>query len=209
MTIKFPSFDRYPQEGHLIGRMVTIYGDMEFDLMNCVASVHDLDMALKVMFKPRGETNRVDIADALARSGYDKVGLGTEFSEVIGNFRFCLSVRNQYAHSQWFDAPSVGLGFVDMEDLANSKTHIGQKNLTVYPVDLPLVTAQANYFGYVQDCLRWLPNAYAAKTGRRRSFVLPKPAKVQQPTRHKPGILPTRPTLAEQPDGSPKEGDQG
>jgi hypothetical protein len=193
MVLHFPAFDRYPTEANLIGRLLAIYGDMEFDLMNCVASVHDLDLALKALFRPRGESARIDVADALARHAYVEAGFETEFSEAIGNFRFCLSVRNQYAHCQWYDSPDIGLGFVDVQKMAESTKHLSLVNLLVCPIDVPLLTQQSDYFGYVQDCLRYLANAYAQHQKRRVTFELSKPARVQQPLRQKPAIRPIRP----------------
>jgi hypothetical protein len=205
MPLIFPIALRHPKTFIAIGHMLTVYGDMETDLTFCVSNVHGLSVAIKALFRPRGETTRVDIADAMAREAYEKVGLGTEFAEAIGNFRFCLRVRNQYAHCNWYDWPDGRFGFVDMQDLAESNKHLMMETLTVYPIDHQLVEAQANYFGYVQESLRYVASAYGKKVGLKPVFELSKPKKVRQPIQHMPGIQPSRPTRVK-PSGTPPEG---
>jgi hypothetical protein len=58
------STNKLRQEREIIGRLLVEYGEMELDLCNCVAmGIDDLDMALKAMFRARGETLRIDIAE--------------------------------------------------------------------------------------------------------------------------------------------------
>jgi hypothetical protein len=52
----------------IIGRLLAGYTNLEVGLMHCVQVVRDdFDAVLKAMFRPRGETSRIDIADALGR----------------------------------------------------------------------------------------------------------------------------------------------
>lgn len=192
MALNFPAFDQCPKEFSLIGKMLAAYGDLEFDLMNCVSIVHNTDLAIKALFRARGETGRVQVADALARQAYAEAGLESEFSEAIGNFRYCLRVRNQYAHCNWFWRSDIGLGFVDLQDLADTNQHLSKQNLEVYPLDYTLLEAQEGYFGYVQECFRYLANANGRKRNMSLNFVLPRPAKVQQPPQKMPAFLPSR-----------------
>ena len=120
------------------------------------------------------------------------MGLETEFSETIANFRYCLSVRNQYAHSHWWDSKSIGLGLYDLEELARSKVHLSQKSLTVYPISLTLLHQQEGYFEHVQRSLRYLANAYARKFGKKISFEIDMPAKIQQPAKHGDAVVPAQ-----------------
>lgn len=205
MPISFPAFDQCPNEFAIIGKLLAAYGDMEFDLMYSVAVVHSIDMAIKTMFRPRGESARVEIADAMAREAYTKRGLETPWSEAIGNFKYCLRVRNQYAHCNWFWRSDTGLGFVDLQEMALAKTHLRMQNLTVYPLDLKLLQEQEEYFAYVQSCLRYLTNAYARKALKPVIFDYPKPAKAQQPIQHRPGIQPSRQNPNEPDETPPSE----
>jgi hypothetical protein len=98
------AFVKYPEEGAIIGHLITAYATLEIDLLNCVvAARNDFDAALKALFRTRGETQRIDVADALGRQLYCQHNLGTAFSMAIGALRHCLKMRNQYAHCNWYD----------------------------------------------------------------------------------------------------------
>ena len=105
----FPVHRTFPREMAVIGRLLLDYGELELDLMNCIQVARDLDLngTLKAMFRVRGETNRVLIADGLGRAPYEKLGLGTEFDLLITTLRNCLAIRNRYAHAYWHD-PNQG-----------------------------------------------------------------------------------------------------
>jgi hypothetical protein len=65
------STNKLRQEREIIGRLLVEYGEMELDLCNCVAmGIDDLDMALKAMFRARGETLRIDISEAIEQKVY-------------------------------------------------------------------------------------------------------------------------------------------
>ena len=68
----FPIHNTFPREMSVIGRLLVHYGELELDLMNWVqvARSFDLNATLKVMFRVRGESNRIDIADGLGRTVY-------------------------------------------------------------------------------------------------------------------------------------------
>jgi hypothetical protein len=192
MSLSFPAYDQCPKEMALIGKMLAAYGDMEFDLTSAVGVVHSTDMAVKALFRPRGESARVEVADAMARAAYEKFGLGTDWGSTVTKFKLCLKIRNQYAHCQWFWRSDIGLGFVAMEDLAKERRSLSLTNLTVYPLDLTLLKTQEKYFAHVQAWLRYLTNRYAKKTGQALIFDYPRPTKATQPILHKPQIQPSR-----------------
>ena len=68
----FPIHNRFPRQMAVIGRLLVDYGELELDLMNCVqvARSFDLNATLKAMFRIRGETNRIEIADGMGRAPY-------------------------------------------------------------------------------------------------------------------------------------------
>src|SRR5262249_34360443 len=73
----------------------------------------DFDATLKAMFRIRGETARINIGDALGHQFYDKLGLGADFEMAVRAMRYCLKIRNQYAHCNWDDDRLSGrLAFV-------------------------------------------------------------------------------------------------
>ena len=152
-----PAFARFPREAEIIGRLLAGYTNIEIGLMNCVQVVRgDFDTVLKAMFRARGETARIDIADAFGRHHYDNAKLGTEFSMSVSAVRYCLRIRNQYAHCVWWDDNSGNLAFANLEDVAKGNTFLKDlTSLPTYHVDLPILTSQEDYFVYVDQLLAW------------------------------------------------------
>ena len=101
-----PAFHRFPNEAAIIGRLLAGYAELEIGLLHCVTVAReedDFDATLKAMFRIRGETARINVGDALGRQVYDKLGLGADFEMAVSAMRYCLKIRNQYAHCNWYD----------------------------------------------------------------------------------------------------------
>ncbi len=125
--------------------------------MNCVqvARGYDLNSTLKSMFRIRGETNRLDIADALGQEPYDRRGLASEFKQTVDAIRYCLRIRNKYAHAYWHD-PNQGteLCYLSLEELAKEEVFIKDlTSLMFYFIDEPLLLQQEAFFGYARDLI--------------------------------------------------------
>src|SRR4051812_11799685 len=104
----------HPNEAAVIGRLLAGYTEKEVDLQICVDAVfNDMDAVFKAMFRTRGETQRIEIADGLARNKFHAIGLGSQFEMAIGAIHLCRRIRNQYSHCHWHATPS-NLGFVDL-----------------------------------------------------------------------------------------------
>ena len=152
------AFLKFTDEATLIGRMLAGYADLEIGLMNCVQVVrNDLDTVLKSMFRTRGETQRIKVADAFGRQYYDGLGIGTQFGMAIGTVRYCLKIRNQYAHCQWWDDNSGRLAFANLEEVAKLNTLV-ENLLELKPnhVDVPLLKKQLAYYEYAEELLTWV-----------------------------------------------------
>src|SRR5882762_8401485 len=94
-----PAFQRFPKEAAIVGRLLAGYADLEIDMMHCVQVVRDdLDSVLKAMFRSRSNMGRIEIADALGRQYYAKLGLEGEFGKAIETVKYCLRIRNKFAH---------------------------------------------------------------------------------------------------------------
>ena len=154
--------------------------------MHCVQIVRDdFDTVLKAMFRARGESARVDIADAFGRHFYDALGLGTEFAMGIAATRHCLKIRNQYSHCAWWDDRSGNLAFANLEDIAKGNTFL--TDLGALPprhVDVPLLTSQEDFFVYVDRMLGWLNYEGRFRTGKLSSNPLLRPTHLQHPRMH-------------------------
>ncbi len=181
-----PEFQRFAEEGVVIGRLLAGYGSLESALSSCVAMARDdLDMVLKAMFRARGETQRIDIADAIGRPSYRTLGMETMFSEAIADMRYCLKVRNQYAHCNWHDDLTGRLCFIDMEEIARPHEIIKDlRGLTFHYLDGMLLRDQESYFIYVGDCLLYLNYEGRKKAGKLSTHALSKPPKVARPPLH-------------------------
>jgi len=149
------AFQDFPAEAALIGRMLAGYADLEIDLMHCAKAVRvDLDLALKTMFRGRGNAQRIDIADALGRQPYDVLGIGAEFEAAMAAVRYCLKIRNLYAHCTWWNDHSGQLAFANLEDLAKEKVAVADLHgLTVHHVTVPHLQQQFAYYEYADNLL--------------------------------------------------------
>jgi hypothetical protein len=179
-------FLTFYQEAAIIGRLLAGYTTLEVGLMNCVQVVRDdFDAVLKAMFRPRGETTRIDIADALGRHFYRDRGLGTEFEMAVGAIRHCVKIRNQYAHCVWYDDKSGRLAFVNLEEIARDNTRLKDlASLTVMYVDDALLNEQEQYFVYTDEILAWTNHEGRFRGGKTRMNPLPKPTSPKPPRLH-------------------------
>ncbi len=183
-----PPFLSFPREGAIIGHLLAGYTTLELDLMNCVQTVRDdLDTCLKVLFRARGETQRIQIGDALGRHYYHGHKLGTEFEMAIGALRHCLKIRNQYAHCVWYDDLSGKLAFVNLEELAEENDLLTDLiSLTRLHVDIQLLVDQEAYFVYAGEMLTWVNLAAQNKAGKMAVQPPEKPKQISPPPLHLP-----------------------
>jgi hypothetical protein len=150
--------------------MLAGYGELEVDLCNCIAMGGvGTDAAVKRMFRPRGERKRIDTAVRIGAPFFDRLGLESDFAKSIVGMRYCLSIRNQYAHCQWYDDYSGKLALVNMEEIAHTAEII--KNyfeLDTRYVDVPLLEQQETYFALVVEAF-----SFVNYEGRKRAGTLP------------------------------------
>jgi hypothetical protein len=177
-----PAFDRYPEEGRLIGLMVTGWGELEFLLAHCVSQItNDADTTFKVMYRARGESNRVALADSLARSTLTSGKYLDFYDRTIVGLKLCLRIRNNYAHSNWLHDRSRGLLFVALEEIAKSNAIIDLTSLLQHPAPLAHLQRQERYFQFIKDCLGWLNFEAQFVAGRIRQNHFPMPSSMRQP----------------------------
>ena len=176
-------FKQFPKEAQIVGHLLAVYSTLEIDLMHCVqVPREDFDTVLKAMFRPRGETSRIDIADAFGRQVYRELELGTEFEMALSAMRNCLKIRNQYAHCVWWDDWSKKLAFANLEDIANSnEKQKGLRDLKPFHVDVPLLESQSNYFEYTDQLLSWVTWEGRVRDKKLEKHIFPKPAQLAPP----------------------------
>jgi hypothetical protein len=152
------AFRAFPEEALIIGRLLTGYTDIEYQLCLCAGmGGEDVARAITDIFSKRGETRRVKIANSLGGAGYAAAGLGSAFDEAIEDMILCLRIRNQFAHCIWHDDHTRRLAFAHMEEIAAPKGPGADPiNLTFSYVDMPLLNHQEAFFFYTKDNLNYL-----------------------------------------------------
>jgi len=149
-------FDRFKQEGDMIGRMVVEYGDLEWDLCLLVSHVmQDLDIAVKTLYRSRAETQRIDMADALVRNRINPK-VKQMYETTLAHMRVCLAIRNRYAHANWVVVGPEKLCYIDIAELANDNNPIDTNNLQLYHLDIRTTKDQARFFNEVMQNMRYL-----------------------------------------------------
>ena len=99
----------------------------------------------------------------MMKASYASAGLASKYNLTIANMDWCRTVRNQYAHCNWYDTPAEGLCFVDLEHTAKLKTKIKSVTAHRHPIDAVLLKRQETYFTYVSDCYLHLDEAYRTR----------------------------------------------
>lgn len=189
MATIMPAFRDFPKEGMIIGCLLAGYGELELILCNCVSEARDdFDTTFKAMFRPRGETQRIDVADALGRHHYREAGLEQPFSEAIGEIRYCLKIRNQYAHCYWTEDFGRSLGLVELEETAKRHGEVYRRELIglAKDIDVPTLEGQEAFFCRTNDCLRFLLHEYRVLAGRMTTNPFSLPKKEPRPPLYKP-----------------------
>jgi len=175
-------FDNYPTEHKLIGDMLLAYGEIEFCLLSCISQAlnDDTNTSTRILFRVRGESSRMEVADAILRPAYRKVGLEGKWSNAFGAAKHSKNIRNQYAHCHWQTMEDrEGLFFINLDTEAASS--IDNLQVTVVPLHLDLVRQQHQYFQYALACLYYLLSAYPPKVGREDKLKFPEPKSIPAP----------------------------
>lgn len=183
MTEVRTAFLKFKDEAVIIGRLLAGYSDIEIALLHCVQWARDdLDTVLKAMYRTRGETQRIDVADAFGRQYYRALKLGTDFEMAIGAARFCLKIRNQYSHCLWYDDLSGNLTFTNFEELAKQHDLVSDfSKLTRCYVNVPLLQSQEDYFSHTENLLRYVNSEGRFLEGKLPNRIRLKPAQLAQP----------------------------
>jgi len=109
------------------------------------------------------------------------------FEMAIGSVRYCLRIRNQYAHSQWWDDNSGQLAFANLEEIAKENTLIENlDSLTARHVDLSVLGNQLSYYEYTDNLLIWVLQEGNIRAGRPAAQGLNCPTQLTQPALHVP-----------------------
>jgi hypothetical protein len=173
-------FRNFPQEREIVGRLLIAYGEIEFALVGCLReALHcSASMSTRILFRVRGEGARIEVADAIARPAYNKIGLGGQWGNAIGAACVCKKIRNQYAHCHWRLLSDGVLRFMDLDAEVGGDGPVTAKAI---PLKLSLLQRQDEYFEYTLDWLYYLGEEYKRRAGRSSSHDLVKPKSMRSP----------------------------
>jgi hypothetical protein len=150
--------------------------------------ISDFDKTAKTMFKHRSETKRIKIAETFGREPYADLDLSDWFDEAIIGMRYCVQVRNQYAHRNFYDDISGTLAFVNLEELAKRGEIVNDLlSLTVMYVTPILLEAQERYFMYVRATIGFLNYEGRVRSGKIKANPFGPHEKLTQPPLFLPG----------------------
>ncbi len=176
MARMMPFFNDFPEEAAVVGRLLTGYGELELELAQCVgAATGDIDAAITTLFKKRGADTRIKTAGNLAETLYDEAGLGDDYRTTVDDMDCCRAIRNQYAHCHWYPRAQDGLGFIDLEDIANNGRPLWPLEAHRHLVDLTFLEKQEEFFCNVRRWFWYLAGEYKVriKTLNRHDWVRP------------------------------------
>lgn len=146
-----PAFVKYPEEAKLLGELVLGYGELDilFSIMAGNALKQKFPL-LHAVNQVRSETARLDVADAMSKQRFKELGIASEYARCEKAMRYCLKVRNQWAHSQWGDMDPFGLAFTrtDGEVFAMPVKRIEWNSIKV-----ELLRKQEAFFEHTRLCL--------------------------------------------------------
>src|SRR5262249_61687044 len=156
-----PGFHQYPKEAAIISRLLGGYGELEYLVAICLGrALGNLKIGVRVIYRATGETQRIRLADALMKEGFEKVGLTAEYADCLGAIRKCVAIRNKFSHCHWAHLP-MGLFFTEVRTaaLAGEELRFDWKEAT-----LNLLTEYEAYFEYCHKYLWHLQTEYLKRS---------------------------------------------
>lgn len=187
-----PPFASFSEEGVIIGRLLAGYGELEIDLAMLAGEiVGDTGMALRVLYRARGEAQRVNLADALARRKIKNEAMRCLFERTIAAMRQCTKIRNTFAHSNWVAGPNC-LMFVTLEDMAARNHDLEEMYLTQHDTPKSLLDEQEAYFIWVQDTFAFIKENWRYGDDEQSSPASAAPIEMPMPPLHRKWVKPAR-----------------
>lgn len=170
-----------------MGEMVIGYGELDITFsMICGIALGHKWAVLDACHKIRAETQRLDVADALAKESFEQLGMKEDYDRSLSQMKICLKIRNQYAHSQWGEFEGV-LKFLNPDSAFERPL----KPAVWKSVSAALLLEQADYFENTRLWLIFLEMEIEAKRTGKPSG-LRKPLKRHVPNPHNPMPTPGR-----------------
>lgn len=185
MTVRHlnPWLNERPEEAKLVSTMLAGYAELEFDISLLVGRALNNDMmGTRLIYRLRSESHRLEIADAVLHPTCAEAKLSGPYSAMYGAVKWCKNMRNTYAHCHWAER-NGRLCYFALEDTAKASEN---EEVTLRPVSLPLLTAQALYFHYASDWISYVGHHLCKAKGAEWSLrqIEQKPKQLAQPKLH-------------------------
>lgn len=171
-----PAFAKNPKESRIVGYLLSGYPELELEMCRCLSHMlhGDRIQAIKLMFRLRGEENRIQILDAMVHKRFVEAGLSKEYKIVFESLKRAKEIRNQYAHCHWDNKQKKGiLRFIRLEEGARG----AETKLKWKEINLPLLEYQRSHFSLtvvaLQELLKEFQAREAGKSTSRLSTILP------------------------------------
>lgn len=164
-----PALYQSPRHARLIGMMVVGYGELEITLALSAGFVLQQQFqVLHAIEKIMSESVRINVIDALASKAFDDLGFQPIYAEALGRIRYCLKIRNQYAHAHWSKF-GKHLKFVFAEDIFKHP----EKELPWKTLPLSVLKAQEAFFINTRKWLMYLEMRADKRTRNFQHLALP------------------------------------
>ena len=144
-------------------------------------ALNDSDLILKTLYGLRSTSARINTADTLMQPAFRAVGMANEQAKALTAVRYCVRIRNQYAHCNWGNKPA-GLCFADLQKSAKWGIMVPHWR----HIDVPLLAAQEAYFGHARHLLFYLEHELAVRRG---NACNPTPFQFPQKVPHRRSIM--------------------
>lgn len=173
-----PAFEQWPKEAAIVARLLGGYGELEFMMGVCLGrALNDFKKSMRILFRTRGETARIELADALTGDFARENGLYDKYSDALGGIRACKNIRNQFSHCHW--ATTVhGLFYVDLNAAADAGDKFEYK---WKHASLSSLEEMESYFRYTHNCFLHVESELHARRGGPALLAFPMPSKRQPP----------------------------
>ena len=192
-----PAFHRRKKDAAIVGRLITGYGELELLLAICVGTAlatkrnipdgytefqhrHRYEgVGIKLIFRIRGEKNRIDAASKLMRGAFTAANMGSEYDETMNAMRACLRIRNLFAHCHWGQSRKRGLFFINLEEVARKPQRL---NLDSFRhASTTTLQYLERYFWHTMEPLDYLAHELGFRAKLSLPHGLSKPRKMREP----------------------------
>lgn len=185
-------------EAAIVGRILVAFSELEYMIVNAAGkAINNKEAIQRALYRMRTTSTRIDAVDAMMAPVCSAANLTTEYRLMMAAVKWCLRVRNQYAHCNWADDQSpvrAGLFFTDLQASAEAESGFDHNWKHVSPT---LLRRQEAYFVYAQDWLYYVDEELALRVGKLRSHPWPKPSEQAPPPLHNPASRHVPPWLSE------------